>query len=257
MPALARFETFVESILEGSFARLLRTRIQPLEIAKRLTRAMEAEQTIFAGKVVAPNEYVVKLNPEDFAAFEPAKSTWEEELAQYLTDAASEHALALFGSPLVLLEADASVAHREMRVAARVIDHGTRGTHATVQVDTPPPPLDIARTDRIDAARIRQAVETARQNVPILHIRGSDIQFPTRKAVLAIGRDLDNDVIIDSTSVSRYHAEIRLTDNRYVVYDLNSTNGTTVNGFAVIEQVLADGDRLSFAGMNAVFRFAR
>ena len=47
----------------------------------------------------------------------------------------------------------------------------------------------------------------------------------------AIGRDgLQNDLVLDESSVSATHAKIRLERSRFVLYDLGSTNGTTVNG---------------------------
>jgi pSer/pThr/pTyr-binding forkhead associated (FHA) protein len=54
--------------------------------------------------------------------------------------------------------------------------------------------------------------------------------------------------------VSRKHAEIRLRLGRYTLYDLQSTNGTYVNGRRVAEVVLADGDRLSIGGVELEFR---
>jgi len=71
---------------------------------------------------------------------------------------------------------------------------------------------------------------------------------------LAIGRDPQNDITLDDRRVSRKHAEIRLRLGRYTLYDLQSTNGTYVNGRRVAEVVLADGDRLSIGGVELEFR---
>ena len=69
MPALARFESFMENMVEGSVARLFRSPVQPAEIAKRLERAMETQQTISVRRVIVPNAYRAFLNPQDLAAF--------------------------------------------------------------------------------------------------------------------------------------------------------------------------------------------
>src|SRR5206468_12801287 len=69
-----------------------------------------------------------------------------------------------------------------------------------------------------------------------------------------IGRDPQNDLVLDDRRVSRKHAEIRLRLGRYTLYDLQSTNGTYVNGRRVAEVVLADGDRLSIGGVELQFR---
>ncbi|HEU5087060.1 MAG TPA: FhaA domain-containing protein, partial [Roseiflexaceae bacterium] len=55
MSALSRFESFMENIVEGSVARLFRSPVQPAEIAKRLERAMEANQQISVRRVIVPN----------------------------------------------------------------------------------------------------------------------------------------------------------------------------------------------------------
>ena len=68
MPALARFESFMENMVEGSVARLFRSPVQPAEIAKRLERAMETQQTISVRRVIVPNVYRAFLNPQDLAA---------------------------------------------------------------------------------------------------------------------------------------------------------------------------------------------
>ena len=73
---------------------------------------------------------------------------------------------------------------------------------------------------------------------------------------LAIGRDPQNDITLDDRRVSRKHAEIRLRLGRYTLYDLQSTNGTYVNGRRVAEKVLDDGDKISVGGLELVFRSA-
>jgi FHA domain len=57
-----------------------------------------------------------------------------------------------------------------------------------------------------------------------------------------IGRLPDNTIIIDSPAVSGHHACVFCTDGRYLVEDLQSTNGTFVNGVRVSRQVLQHGD---------------
>jgi hypothetical protein len=60
-------------------------------------------------------------------------------------------------------------------------------------------------------------------------------------------------VVLADPNVSRNHAEIRPQGNGYVVVDLDSTNGSRVNGVRVKEQELVDGDELAFG--NTRMRF--
>ena len=60
--------------------------------------------------------------------------------------------------------------------------------------------------------------------------------------MLRIGRGPDNDVVISDLSVSRHHAELRRTGDAYQIVDLDSHNGTFVNGQRVGSAPLAEGD---------------
>jgi DNA-binding response OmpR family regulator len=63
------------------------------------------------------------------------------------------------------------------------------------------------------------------------------------KPETTIGRWPDNDVVVDDRWVSRYHAQIRREEDRYLIQDRDSRNGTFVNGQRVVEpRILADGD---------------
>ncbi|MEW9897311.1 FHA domain-containing protein [Chitinivorax sp. PXF-14] len=64
---------------------------------------------------------------------------------------------------------------------------------------------------------------------------------------LTIGRRPDNDIRLDSLAVSGHHAKIRTIGSDSFLEDLNSTNGTLVNGQAVRKHVLEDGDKIDIA----------
>lgn len=62
------------------------------------------------------------------------------------------------------------------------------------------------------------------------------------KEIISIGRARDNDVVIENLSVSRNHARIRKVEGKYIVTDLNSANGTLVNGVQISKTELFDND---------------
>ena len=68
-----------------------------------------------------------------------------------------------------------------------------------------------------------------------------------------IGRTADNQIVIPLQDVSRRHAEITRMANGYVLKDLNSPNGTFVNGGRIREHVLENGDRVTIGGSAFVF----
>lgn len=77
--------------------------------------------------------------------------------------------------------------------------------------------------------------------------------YPLNLAVVNIGRRLDNQLVIDDPRVSRNHAQLRSIKGRFVVFDLNSTGGTFVNGQRTSQSVLYPGDVISLAGVALIF----
>ena len=76
---------------------------------------------------------------------------------------------------------------------------------------------------------------------------------PLRESVVNIGRRLENHVVIDDPRISRHHAQLRAIKGHFVLFDLNSTGGTFVNGQRANQTVLYPEDVISLAGVILVF----
>jgi pSer/pThr/pTyr-binding forkhead associated (FHA) protein len=77
--------------------------------------------------------------------------------------------------------------------------------------------------------------------------------FPLDRPVISIGRAPENDLVIADQRVSRQHVQLRAVAGRFVVFDLDSTGGTSLNGQPVGQHVLNPGDVISLAGVPLVF----
>ncbi len=77
--------------------------------------------------------------------------------------------------------------------------------------------------------------------------------IPLTTPLVRIGRRLENNLVLDDPRVSRTHAELRAINGRYVLFDLNSTGGTFVNGLRITQSVVYPGDVISLAGVNLVY----
>jgi pSer/pThr/pTyr-binding forkhead associated (FHA) protein len=77
--------------------------------------------------------------------------------------------------------------------------------------------------------------------------------FPIQQ-VATIGRAPDSNIVLNVRSVSRHHARIFYEGGHFWIKDLDSGNGTTVNGKRVKLQMLSDKDRIGFGEANAIFR---
>jgi hypothetical protein len=77
--------------------------------------------------------------------------------------------------------------------------------------------------------------------------------YPLVDVITNIGRGPDNHLVLDYPSISRRHAQLRLINQRFTIFDLDSSRGTFVNGVPVVSQVLNPGDVILLAGIPLVY----
>jgi hypothetical protein len=82
-----------------------------------------------------------------------------------------------------------------------------------------------------------------------------EVRLPSRAGPLIVGRSRECDVVVGEETVSRVHAELRHgDDDAWIVRDLDSTNGTWLNGSRVREARVCGGDVLSLGGLRMELR---
>lgn len=237
MSALSRFEQLMEQMVEGSVARLFRSPVQPIEIARRLERAMESQQSISVKRVIVPSFYKAYLNPQDFIAFQPVHTQLEQEMATYLSDLAAERGFTMLEHPKVVLAEDVAVPKRSIQVVAELAN------------------AQAAESTQVFSATQAQAVPVQRGHAMLLLQTPTGPQpIPVESTTVTIGRGLGNDIILEDTRVSRHHAQLRYKSRRFWITDLNSTNGTFVNDARINETALRDGDVVSLGGLELTFK---
>lgn len=81
--------------------------------------------------------------------------------------------------------------------------------------------------------------------------------YPLSKPVIAIGRSTGNDVVLDTTAVSRYHISISLEGDKVVLKDLDAVNGTYVDGVRMAgsaTRVLIGGEEIQIGDVRLIFQ---
>lgn len=229
----------IEGAIEGSLAQATAGRLHPVEIAKKVARALDAGQTVAAGKILVPNAYTVLLSSQDFASVSTFRQSLERELLAYVRSLAAERQATFVASPRLSVEEDAALRPRRTRVVATLSDAPVRleQENMPVQATAQAPVLEVR------AAMLRSAQLTLADGRTL----------PLDRAVVSLGRALDNDVVLEEGRVSRRHAQIRFMHNSFCLYDLASANGTQVNGQAVDQVILRDGDTISLGGFDMTF----
>jgi pSer/pThr/pTyr-binding forkhead associated (FHA) protein len=120
--------------------------------------------------------------------------------------------------------------------------------------DTPPIPPPTAPADA-ETGTLAIESEAAAQDLPpeAFLILSDDQVFALHHTVLNIGRRVDNHLMIDDPRVSRLHAQLRANRDHYVIFDLDSSGGTFVNGERIHQYILRSGDVILLAGVTMVF----
>lgn len=230
---LARFERLMEQAVESSVRRVFHTTLQPVQVAKAAARAMEEAQVIGLHGPEAPNAYRVRLAATDLARFSDYRGTLSRELARYLTEYAHERGLRLVSEPRIELLEDGRLPTGRVRVEARfadaepaqqaALDRAVEGTRRLRLAD-----LAVAG---VQQSRGERPVEASLWLADRLGLR---VPLDPGLGLVRIGRAVDNDAVITNQRVSRYHAQLRWVESTWLVYDLDSTNGTFVDDERVL-----------------------
>ncbi|HYF11955.1 MAG TPA: DUF3662 and FHA domain-containing protein [Actinomycetota bacterium] len=225
MPILRDFERRLGGLVEGFFATTFRSGLQPVELAKRIQREMDANRTVGVREVWAPNRFAITLSPTDGERFEQAEQALVSELRRVVRETAGERGWGLVGAPEIELVVDDSLSKGRFDVEASFVE-GTA-----------------------------EPAPGAGGGSLVVRERGGGSRTVTLdRPVTTIGRLPESDVVVDDPGASRQHARIRAADGEYVLSDLGSTNGTFVNDEQVRERVLEDGDRVSIGETVLEFR---
>ena len=246
MRPLAAVERFFERLFERPSAQIFRARLQPVQLQRRIERAMEVERLSGADRTLVPNRFRVHLHPDDLASFEQISDSLATELAEGALAFARNHRYSLVDRPRVDLVADEDVNRGEIRVAATFADPASAGR--PVNGEEAGPSTDGAAAGATAMSRT-MVFEVPTVDSPLARLRvirpdGTQREVELDGAMLTIGRAGDNRLVVHDGRVSRHHARLQARRGSLIFTDLGSTNGSRVNGTAVKEVVLGEGDRI-------------
>jgi hypothetical protein len=238
MSILRNLEAKLEGLFEGAFSRTFKSRVQPVEIARKLAKEMQDNKTVSISRTYVPNEYRVYLSPQDRQQFEGYEDGLKKELSDYLLENARDEGLALLTRPSVEFETDERLGLGEFGIQAMLVRPAEAEGEEAAEAD-------FGHTMVYSVDREARRLE----NPPIAPGRailvGAGKRTPLAGTRVVIGRSRDSDVMLDDPNVSRRHAELRHEGGAWIVADLGSTNGVKVNGKRVQERALAPGDEIT------------
>ncbi|MFE3249451.1 FhaA domain-containing protein [Streptomyces sp. NPDC059209] len=283
MGVLKRFEQRLEGLVNGTFAKVFKSEVQPVEIAGALQRECDNNATIWnRERTVVPNDFIVELSAPDFERLSPYSGQLGDELSGLVRDYAKQQRYTFMGPIKVHLEKADDLDTGLYRVRSRTLasstsqgpDHGPGPAPGRAPAAPPaappggygyppssPPPMPPSPPP--GAGRPGQAAQPPSTPPPgampsaqvrrWIEINGNRHQIS--RPTLVLGRSTDADVRIDDPGVSRRHCEIR-TGTPSTIQDLGSTNGIVVDGQHTTRATLRDGSRIVVGQTTIVYRQA-
>lgn len=221
--------------MERSFTRASGSHLQPVEIGKRLVRAMESEQSVGVEGVIVPNVYDVYLNPMDFSQFQAARRSMTQNLETHLGRVARQRRFRMVSKPIVRLHEAGDVQASAVRIESHLQD------------------IDADEQEFQHTALLPQIGDGAEPISATPNLVLANHSYAVLRSPTKVGRLPDNDIVVNDKRVSRHHAEVAKRGSRWVLRDTGSTNGVSVNGKIIKEVVLKPGDAISLGGLEGTW----
>jgi len=227
------------------FSRAFSSEVQPVELARKLAKEMDAHKTASVSRVYVPNEYTVYLSNQDRAKLEGYERSLEQELAGYLLEHARRRNYDLLTRPAVEFKTDERLRLGEFGIQTRLVKPPAREGDSPRQGDEGHTMVYSAVREK-DSGRSKR-----RQPAAGLVETRAIVALDDRRYVLdgpkaTIGRSKDAECVVRDPNVSRRHAQLRRVESGdWEISDLGSTNGVKVNGRRVSSSRLRPGDEVT------------
>ncbi|MEU4924984.1 DUF3662 and FHA domain-containing protein [Streptomyces yokosukanensis] len=285
MGVMKKFEQRLEGLVNGTFAKVFKSEVQPVEIAGALQRECDNNATIWnRDRTVVPNDFIVELSAPDYERLSPYSGQLGDELAGMVRDYAKQQRYTFMGPIKVNLEKADDLDTGLYRVRSRTLassssqaapaapasgrpaqdPQGAPGggygyppaaapTGAPPMPSAPPPGARPGGYGQPTGQRPPAAPTSGGRARFWIEINGTRHQIS--RPTLVLGRSTDADVRIDDPGVSRRHCEIR-TGAPSTIQDLGSTNGIVVDGQHTTRATLRDGSRIVVGSTTVIYRQA-
>jgi hypothetical protein len=184
----------------------------------------------------------VFLSPRDRQRFADYEDALASELAGYLLEHARRERLVMLSRPTIEFETDDRLGLGEFGIQTRVVQPAQHERE-----EHPAPVEQTGRTMVYSAAgRVAEPLEERarqRRETALLLLDGRRLVVgPTG---VTLGRSSRCDIVLDDPNISRQHAELRPRGGSWVLSDLGSTNGSSVNGRRIdAPTVVKPGDEI-------------
>jgi hypothetical protein len=207
---LKKVENRLERLFERGFSRTFKNSLQPIEIGSRIIREVDLTRRLSTQGPISPNQIRVWLSAEDAQRFDGFQKALIAELEETVRQHGVSEGYNFVGPVRVEVFIDDDLREGDMAVTTEFLGGESQ-------------PRLVADDGR---------------------------SFDVGDRPLIIGRNPDVDVVINDSNVSRRHAEVWRTSEGVAIRDLQSTNGTFVNGHRISAVSLSPRDDITIATVH-------
>lgn len=225
---LNRFEILAQKFIEGNFRRFLGQETLSEVVLQALSERLEAATTDLSPSV----DITIFLSSSRFPDPEPLHELVLE-CQSFLHQFNTEYHLA---NGSVQIKLDSTLIDQDVRIEIKPV----YDLDSSTQVQPRP---SLSQLTEIEAI----------QNLDAYLIVAGERHVPLEKPLITLGRQLDNDIVLDSTSISRKHAQIRWKYGRFVLHNLSKRGKTIVNGSPISEYALNPGDVITLSRTMLIY----
>lgn len=207
---LKKVENRLERLFERTLSRPFKNALQPVEIGSRIVREVDLTRRLSSQGPISPNEIRLWMGPEDAARFDGFQKALVSELEETVRQHAVSEGYSFVGPVVVEIFIDDDIKVGDLAVKTQFVG---------------------------GESQPRLIVSDGRT-------------FPVGDQPLIIGRSPDVAVVVNDTNVSRRHAEVWRTNEGVAVRDLQSTNGTFVNGHRITAVSVSPRDDITVGTLH-------
>lgn len=236
-------ENFIGNHLEDFFNKKFSSGVQPIEIAKRISRLIESDKTVGVANVCIPDQYAVFLTLQDFNKLESSFPLIIAELRTYIHEYARKKGYTLSHRLAIDIQADKTLSRGTFQVLASF----SEAEPDDQSLDALPSNDDFSGTrvfDKPVPAAPQAAPSYLRGTLKVLEGSDAGLVLDIAGKRINIGRRDSNELSLNDVNISRLHAYILYEQDSHVVYDAKSLNGTYVNQHRIARKQLRSGDRI-------------
>jgi|GEM_PF-7084925 len=229
MKFIKKIEQSIRDVVEGGIMRGFAGEIHPLEISKKIFEIMQERAVKTQTRIIAPNYFVAKLSPHDHKLFEKAGQELIKQLYIYIEEQAKVLKYVFMDKIRVFIEED------------------KRAKRGKCRIDS-----DFAVRRRREGFTTVEKFVTVMEALFLFEGFEDDKIYPVLKEESVIGRDSMCDIFVADPNISREHAKI-LKRKCWLIEDLQSKNGTLVNGEKITLRALNNKDVIEMGNSKLQF----